>query len=118
MFLAQTHLDLHFCFDIVNAHSSESIEAAFTSMKDRIRSVHIHDYDGKSGRHLFPFLDRSGGVIDWPAAMQLLGTRAGQYPFVLELNEVPDMANPFEAAIAVFEKLENLRTPIGQSTEN
>jgi len=108
IFLEQTHLDLHFCFDVANAHLSESIESAFSSMKDRIRSVHLHDCDAKSNVHLFPGLAGSGGVIDWQSTMKLLNTRAGQYSFVLELNEVPDMANPLETALATFEKLETL----------
>jgi len=115
IFLEQTHLDLHFCFDVPNAHLSESIESAFSSMRDRIRSVHIHDCDAKGKVHLFPETPGSGGVIDWSSVMPLLATRAGQYPFVLELNEVPDLATPLESAIRVFEKLETMRKPAEQS---
>ena len=108
IFREQTHLDLHYCFDVANAHMTESIEVAFDAMKDRIRSTHIHDSDGKSASHLFPLLNGTGGTIDWAATMKLLATRAGQYPLVLELNEVADMQNPLEAAVTVFEKLTEL----------
>jgi len=46
VFLAQTHLDLNFCFDVGHAHIMEGIERAFEVMKPRIRSTHIHDNDG------------------------------------------------------------------------
>ena len=43
-------------------------------MKNRIRSTHIHDNDGKDDTHLFPLISE-GGTIDWPAAMPLLRGR-------------------------------------------
>lgn len=106
-FLSVTHLDLHFCFDIGHAHLGAGVAYEFEIMKDRIRSTHIHDNDGKKDLHLFPA--KNEGNIDWQAAMKLLGSRPEQYPLVLELREVPDLANPLEEASATIKKLEQLR---------
>ena len=45
-------------------------------MKDRIRSTHMHDNDGKDDNHLFPLVSE-GGTIDWQTAMQLLRSPRG-----------------------------------------
>ena len=106
LFLTQTHLDLKFCFDVGHANMHEGIEAAFRVMRDRIRSTHLHDNNGKEDQHLFPFAD--GGSIDWKKTMDLLHSRPDQYPLLLELKEVPDMEHPFEEVRTLFEKLESL----------
>jgi len=106
-FLAETHLDLGYCFDVGHAHMGEGIAAAFELMKDRIRSTHIHDNDGQSDSHLFPFL-AAGGSIGWEETMRLLRSRADQYGLVLELSEDPNLPQPLEGARRVFEKLEGL----------
>ncbi len=54
---------------------NEGVEAAFELMKDRIRSTHVHDNNGKDDVHLFP-LYHEGGTIDWKDAMGLLRSRA------------------------------------------
>ncbi len=107
-FLELTHLDLGFCFDVGHAHLGEGVETAYLLMRDRIRSTHVHDNDGRSDGHLFPF-ESPGGTIDWPSTMELLRSRPGQYPLVLELREVPEMTHPIDAVKRVFEKLENLK---------
>ena len=89
-FLAQTHLNLNYCFDVGHAHISNGISAEFELMKDRIRSTHLHDNDGKEDQHLFP----KRGSIDWPATMRLLASRPDQYPLLLELRELPEHEHP------------------------
>jgi sugar phosphate isomerase/epimerase len=106
-FLRQTHLRLDFCLDVGHAHMNEGIPAAFETMKEKIRSTHLHDNDGKSDQHLFPFFGE-GGTIDWTSTMRLLRSCPGQYPLLLELREVPTLANPFETVKQIFEKLESL----------
>ncbi|MBI3280521.1 MAG: sugar phosphate isomerase/epimerase [Acidobacteria bacterium] len=106
-FIEQTHLHVDFCFDIGHAHICETMESAWTAMQDRIRSTHVHDNDGTNDSHLFPLL-AAGGTIDWKRAMELLSSRAEQYPLLLELKESPDMPQPFEAAAQIFERLESL----------
>ena len=81
-----THLDLNFVFDVGHANMGEGVEAAFEIMKDRIRSTHVHDNDGKDDKHLFPLM-AEGGTVDWKKTMELLRTRADQYPLLLELKK-------------------------------
>ena len=78
------------------------MEAAFHIMKERIRSTHIHDNDGKEDAHLFPF----SGVIDWKKTMDLLRSRENQYPLLLELKEQPGVPHPLEKVKEIFERLE------------
>ena len=107
MFLNSTHLRLNFCFDVGHANMNEGVERAFETMKDKIRSTHIHDNDGKSDSHLFPFHTKEG-TIDWTQTMGLLRSRPDQYPLVLELKEVAAVADPFITAVRIFDKLESL----------
>jgi sugar phosphate isomerase/epimerase len=105
-FLGLTHLDLGFVFDTGHAHIGHGIEPEFDIMKERIRSTHVHDNDGQSDGHLFPLLSE-GGTIDWKKTMALLRSRDGQYPLVLELKEVAEMANPLDQVNRVFDQLES-----------
>jgi|SRR5579871_818959 len=104
-FLELTHLHLHFVFDTGHANMNEGVAAAFELMKERIRSTHIHDNNGKDDIHLFPFLSE-GGTIDWMQTMQLLRSRGDQFPLLLELKERPEIANPLESVKEIFERLE------------
>jgi len=105
-FLEVTHLDLGFVFDVGHANLGPGIENEFEIMKQRIRSTHIHDNDGKQDKHLFPLLGE-GGTIDWKKAMALLQSRQDQYPLLLELREVPDMPNALDRVNEVFDRLED-----------
>ncbi|HUO28943.1 MAG TPA: sugar phosphate isomerase/epimerase family protein [Bryobacteraceae bacterium] len=105
LFLEQTHLDLNFVFDVGHAHIGEGVDAAFNVMKERIRSTHIHDNDGQSDKHLFPLVGE-GGTIDWKSTMNLLRTRADQYPLLLELKEAPESS--LAQAAEIFDRLEDL----------
>jgi sugar phosphate isomerase/epimerase len=100
-----THLNLNFCFDVGHAHIGEGIEEEFGLLKDSIRSTHIHDNNGTDDQHLFPFLS-PGGSIDWGRTMDLLRSGGDRYPLLLELRELPDVAQPLELVKRVFEKLE------------
>ena len=104
-FLGLTHLDLGFVFDTGHAHIGHGIEPEFEIMKERIRSTHVHDNDGQSDGHLFPLSE--GGTIDWKKTMTLLRSRDGQYPLLLELKEVAEMANPLDQVNRVFDQLES-----------
>jgi sugar phosphate isomerase/epimerase len=107
-FVQLTHLDLRFVFDVGHAHLGAGVEHEFEIMKDRIRSTHVHDNDGKSDSHLFPLL-AEGGTVDWTKTMELLRSRAGQYPLLLELREVETMEAPLDCVNRVFDRLEELR---------
>jgi len=108
-FLEATHLKLNFCFDVGHAHVDGGVGAAYQLMKERIRSTHVHDNDGKSDSHLFP-LQAGGGTVDWKKTMELLRSRPGQYPLVLELRETPELNLPhgFETLKQIFDKLETI----------
>lgn len=109
-FLAQTHLNLHYCFDVGHAHMSNGIEAEFELMKDRIRSTHLHDNDGQEDLHLFP----KKGSIDWTRAIRLLASRPEQYPLLLELKEVPDREHPVSDARQAMDELAELESKRGE----
>ena len=110
MFLDVTHMNLNVCFDVGHAHMRGSIESEYRLLKSRIRSTHVHDNNGSDDSHLFPN-SASGGTIDWARTMSLLRSAPGQYPLLLELREVPDMAQPLESVRAAFEHLEGLQPP-------
>jgi sugar phosphate isomerase/epimerase len=99
-----THVGMNYVFDTGHAHMNEGVVEAFRLMKERIRSTHVHDNDGKGDEHLFPF----AGSIDWPGVMREFRTRGGQFPLVLELKDRPDLANPLEKVKEVFDRLEAL----------
>ena len=107
MFLEQTHLNVGFCLDVGHANINEGVEQAYEIMKDRIRSTHLHDNDGQTDSHLFPFSGQ-GGTIDWKKAMSLLRSRPDQYPLLLELKETVDFPHTLDTVKQIFEKLETL----------
>src|SRR3954453_8965180 len=103
-----THLGMNYVFDTGHAHMNEGVANAFNLLKDKIRSTHVHDNDGKSDSHIFPLVGE-GGTIDWKKAMQLLRSRGDQFPLLLELKERPELPTPLDAVKEVFDKLEEQR---------
>ncbi len=104
-FLNFTHLDLKYVFDIGHAHMGAGVEHEFELMKERIRSLHVHDNNGTDDKHLFPTVSE-GGTVDWRKTMELLRSRPDQYPLLLELKEVPEMEFPLDHVSRVFDNLE------------
>ncbi|HWC96575.1 MAG TPA: TIM barrel protein [Candidatus Sulfopaludibacter sp.] len=102
-----THIGLNYCLDVGHAHMNEGVAAAFNLMKDKIRSTHIHDNNGKDDVHLFPMI-HEGGTVDWKSTMEILRSRENQYPLLMELKDRPDTQHPLESALQSFEKLEAL----------
>jgi sugar phosphate isomerase/epimerase len=113
VFFELTHMDLNVCFDLGHAHMNEGVEGAFRLLKDRIRSTHVHDNNGKTDAHLFP--GTTGGTIDWSRAMHALRSQSDQYPLLLELKEQPDLPNPMEAVKRAFDFLESVHPPEEES---
>jgi sugar phosphate isomerase/epimerase len=105
LFEELTHIGLNYVFDTGHAHMNEGVETAFRLMKPRIRSTHVHDNDGKTDQHLFPFESKTG-TVDWKRTMELFRETAGQFPLVLELKEQPEITHPIENIARVFERLE------------
>ena len=124
-FIEMTHLELNVCLDVGHAHMHEGVENAYRLLKERIRSTHIHDNNGKEDLHLFPLYapsieelivdqdesdrPRRPAMIDWPRAMDLLRSQPDQYPLLLELREVPGMEHPLDVVRETFDRLEALR---------
>ncbi|MGA3019696.1 MAG: sugar phosphate isomerase/epimerase [Bryobacteraceae bacterium] len=100
-----THLHLNFCFDTGHANMGAGVESTYERMKQRIRSTHIHDNNGKDDNHLAP-LTSEGGTVDWKSTMGLLRSREDQYPLLLELKDHNDLAHPLDLVLPVFERLE------------
>ncbi len=100
-FLAATHLNLNYCFDIGHAHMAGGVTDQFERMKERIHSTHLHDNNGKEDAHLFP----GKGTIDWSKSMDLMGSRRDQYPLLLELREQTGMEHPIVEAKKVADEL-------------
>ncbi len=106
-FNAATHLNLNYVFDLGHAHIGAGVAHEFEIMKPRIRSLHVHDNNGKEDQHLFPMRERGeGGMIDWSEAMALLRSLPAEVPLLLELREVPEMEHPLDEIARVFERLE------------
>jgi sugar phosphate isomerase/epimerase len=102
-----THLHLNFCFDTGHANMGAGVESTYARMKQRIRSTHVHDNNGKDDNHLAP-LTSEGGTVDWKTTMQLLRSREDQYPLLLELKDHNDHTNPLQGVLPIFERLEEL----------
>ncbi len=106
MFEEMTHVGLHYVFDTGHANMGAGVEHEFNLMKERIRSTHVHDNNGKDDNHLFPLIAEEGS-IDWKKTMELLRSCDTQFPLALELKDHADQAHPLEAACEVFDRLED-----------
>jgi sugar phosphate isomerase/epimerase len=112
--LEVTHLKNNFCFDTGHAQIKANtvgghIEEEFEIMSERIRSTHVHDNNGTDDVHLFPFV-AEGGTIDWPRLMDLLRSKPGQYPLLLELREADGVH--IGQVSEVFDRLEEATVPV------
>lgn len=104
-FEALTHVGMDYVFDTGHANMGAGVEHEFNLMKERIRSTHVHDNNGKDDNHLFPLVSE-GGTVDWKKTMELLRSGEDRYPLVLELKDRGDTAHPLETACQVFDRLE------------
>ncbi len=73
---------------------------AFETLKNHIRSTHVHDNKHDRDSHLWP----GEGSIDWKQAMELLRTAPHQPPLLLEI-EGEEKISPGEKMAAAFRKL-------------
>jgi sugar phosphate isomerase/epimerase len=82
-YIRALHLDdLGTCLDFGHAHIMGGVEQAFETMKDHIRSTHVHDNEGDRDAHFWP----GKGGIDWKQAMRLLRTARHAPAVLLEVN--------------------------------
>jgi sugar phosphate isomerase/epimerase len=101
-FVADTRLDLKFCFDVGHANIEDGIEISFEPMRDLVVATHVHDNNGEKDEHLLPF----EGKINWDTAFDVLSASLHAQPVILEFREQSAHAPSLADAIAAFEKLE------------
>ena len=93
--------DVGVCFDVGHAHMAPGIPEAFETLKQLIRTTHVHDNDRQRDAHLWP----GGGTVDWKQTMELL-REAPQVPaLLLEIEGVEgeNVAGKMAEAFGVLE---------------
>ena len=93
--------DVGVCFDVGHAHLMSDIPQAFDTLKNLIRSTHIHDNAKDKDSHLWP----GQGTIDWKQAIELLRSAPHTPPLLLEI-EGDEKLNPADKMGETFKKLE------------
>src|SRR5258706_16094143 len=58
--------DVGVCFDFVHAHIASAVAPDFETVRDYVRSTHVHDNDRNQDSHLWP----GEGTIDWKFAIE------------------------------------------------
>jgi sugar phosphate isomerase/epimerase len=102
-FLQGSHFDdVGICFDFGHAHIMSSVPEAFYTLKDHIRSTHVHDNAKDRDAHLWP----GEGSIDWNEAIGLLRTAPHVPPVLLEIEPPEDKATVAKGITDTFRKLE------------
>jgi sugar phosphate isomerase/epimerase len=103
-FLSVSHFDdVGVCFDLGHAHIMSSVPEAFETMKNHIRSTHVHDNARDRDAHLWP----GEGSIDWNEAMRLLRSAPHTPPVLLEIEgEGKEHAAILERMAGAYRKLE------------
>jgi len=101
-FIHATHFDdVGVCFDVGHAHLMSDVAQAFQTLKEHIRSTHVHDNAKDRDSHLWP----GSGSIDWKQTVELLRSAPHTPPLLLELEENAKI-DPAEKMREAFENLE------------
>jgi sugar phosphate isomerase/epimerase len=93
--------DIGVCFDVGHAHMAPGVPQAFETLKELIRTTHVHDNDQQRDSHLWP----GKGTINWTEAMALLRSAPHVPALVLEIEGV-EGENVSENMAAAYGKLE------------
>lgn len=93
--------DVGVCFDVGHAHIGPGITPALETLKDLIRTTHVHDNNGERDEHLWP----GKGTIDWKETLALLRTALHVPPLVLEIEGV-EGENVSEKMAETYSELE------------
>jgi sugar phosphate isomerase/epimerase len=88
LFLAMTHVDLGYCFDAAEARAGEGFEDQFEKMRERIRMVRLDEPRRE------------------PSELELLAGLDAKTPFVLALEEDPELEDPLGDAGDALDRLE------------
>jgi len=101
-FIRAAHFeDVGVCFDFGHAHMMSDVPQAWESVKDHVRSTHVHDNNKDRDAHLWP----GNGSIDWKQAMELLRSAPHTPPLLLEI-EGDEKVNVSDKMSETFGKLE------------
>src|SRR5208337_4173739 len=76
--------DVGVCFDVGHAHMAPGITHAFETLRNLIRTTHVHDNDGQRDAHLWP----GNGAVSWKETVALLRAAPHVPPLVLEIEGV------------------------------
>jgi len=83
-----------FCFDIGHAVlCSVELTRAFEALGNRVKTLHVHDNDGRNDQHLFPFM----GICDWNRFVE--GMRSIDYQDVVISFETFNGLNAVDAEL-------------------
>ena len=93
--------DVGVCFDLGHAHIMSDVPLAFETLRDHIRSTHVHDNNKDRDSHLWP----GKGTIDWKQAMELLRSAPHTPPLLLEIEGDEKVSVP-DGMSETFRKLE------------
>ncbi|HEY4931166.1 MAG TPA: sugar phosphate isomerase/epimerase family protein [Terriglobales bacterium] len=93
--------DVGVCFDVGHAHMGPGIPQAFETLKQFIRTTHVHDNDQQRDEHLWP----GSGTIDWKETLALLRTAPQVSALLLEIEGV-EGENVAEKMAETYTKLE------------
>jgi sugar phosphate isomerase/epimerase len=93
--------DVGVCLDVGHAHMAPGVTHAFETLKDLIRTTHIHDNHGERDEHLWP----GNGTIEWKETIESLRSSPHVPALVLEIEGVEDENVP-EKMTESFKKLD------------
>jgi sugar phosphate isomerase/epimerase len=102
-FNSVTHLNLKYSLDTGQAAAGNGIAAELEVMKPNVRTVHIHDNNGKEDAQLLP------SSVDWRKTVSLLRRDAPEAALVLEGPDRYESASPLDDARRTLDYLENLK---------
>jgi sugar phosphate isomerase/epimerase len=95
--------DVGVCFDFGHAHIMNTVARDFETVKDLVRSTHVHDNNRDRDAHLWP----GSGGIDWKEAIDLLRSAHHAPAVLMEIEGQEQEQVDVPAAMAkAFNKLE------------
>ena len=93
--------DIGVCLDVGHAHMAPGVIHAFETLKNLIRTTHIHDNHGERDEHLWP----GNGTIEWKETIESLRSSPHVPALVLEIEGVEDENVP-EKMTESYKKLD------------
>jgi len=93
--------DVGVCLDVGHAHMAPGVIHALETLKDLIRTTHIHDNHGERDEHRWP----GNGTIEWKETIESLRSLPHVPALVLEIEGVEDENVP-EKMTESYKKLD------------